>query len=347
VTVGTSPQNLAIGDLNGDGKPDLAVTIQSGPAVSVLLGDGAGGFGLPTHFGVGADPAGISIGDFNGDGKLDLAVAHTTFAGTVSVLLGNGLGGFGEPTSVAVGGDFPGYPAIGYFNGDGIPDLATPNGGSNTVSVLLGNGAGGFSPVLGSPFPVGTNPWDIAIGDFDGDEKLDLATANRDSHNVSVLLDDGAGGFSPAPGSPFSVGTAPLIVAIGDLNGDGKLDLATANRDSDTVSVLLGDGAGGFSPAPDSPFSVGTTPTFVAIGDLNGDGKPDLAVSNETSNDVSVLVGDGAGGFSPAPVPGSPIPVGASPQAVAIGDLNGDGKPDLATVNGGTGNVSVLLNVQP
>src|SRR5207237_1346847 len=138
-----------------------------------------------------------------------------------------------------------------------------------------------FVAVVGSPFASGgTGPLSVAVGDLNGDGRLDLAAANFTSSNVSVLLGNGAGGFAPAGGSPFAGGgTGPMSVAVGDLNGDGRLDLATANQTSANVSVLLRNGAGRFAAAAGSPFATGGSgPRSVAVGDLNGDGKQDLAV---------------------------------------------------------------------
>ena len=145
-------------------------------------------------------------------------------------------------------------------------------------------------------FGVGTAPLSVAVGDFNGDGKQDLATANVGSNNVSVLIGDGAGGFSAA--TNFGVGTDPQSVAVGDFNGDGKQDLAVTNFTSNNISILLGDGMGGFGAATN--LGLGSKPTSVAVGDFNGDGKQDLAVAS-SSNDVSILLGDGAGGFG-API---------------------------------------------
>jgi hypothetical protein len=345
--VGANPQSVAISDLNGDGKRDLATANAASSDVSVLLGNGSGGFsdapGSP--FAVGNAPSSVAIGDVNGDGKPDLATVKSCCGlGDVTVLLGNGTGGFsaaaGSPFAV---GDYPYSVAIGDLNGDGSPDLATANAGSGDVTVLLGNGSGGFSDAAGSPFAAGTDPVAVAIGDLNGDGKPDLATANVNSNDVSVLLGNGSGGFSAAAGSPFAAGANPFSVAIGDVNEDGKADLATANVNSNDVTVLLGNGSGGFSAAAGSPFAAGDHPYSVAIGDLNGDGKADLATANGNSNDVTVLLGNGSGGFSAAA--GSPFAVGSAPVSVAISDLNADGKPDLASANSGPpSDVTALLN---
>jgi hypothetical protein len=185
----------------------------------------------------------------------------------------------------------------------------------------------------------------VAVGDFNGDARPDLAIANQFSNNVSVLLGTGTGNFAAAASSPEPVGARPRWVAVGDFNGDGRPDLATADAVSSNVSVLLGDGTGNFAAAAGSPEPVGAQPFSVAVGDFNGDGKPDLATANFFSNTATVLLGDGTGNFATAA--SSPEPVGTQPQSVAVGDFNGDGKPDLATANSGqfSNNVSVLLNI--
>ena len=173
------------------------------------------------------------------------------------------------------------------------------------------------------------NTHTLAVGDFDEDGKLDIAAISN--LMVYVLLGDGAGSFAAATGSPFATGGSPFGVAIGDMNGDGKLDLVTANQSSNDVSVLLGDGMGGFGSA--TSFGAGTQPFMVTIGDVNRDGKPDLAVANATSNNVSVLLNTTA--FTPAGGFRAPtnLTVGLDPTAVAVADLNLDGKLDLTVAN--------------
>jgi hypothetical protein len=180
----------------------------------------------------------------------------------------------------------------------------------------------------------------VAVGDFNADGQLDLATTRNGTSGVFVLLNAGPSGFTPAPGSPFPTGTSPFGVAVADFNADGKLDLVTANNGSNDLSVLLGNGAGGFSPAPGSPVAGGPSPLNVTVGDFNGDGTPDLATANLSSAGVTVLVGSGTGSFSVA----AGIATGASPDSVAVGDFNLDGKLDLAVANSGNNNVTILLN---
>ena len=286
-SVENRPQLVAIGDLDGDGfADDLAVVNDNSNSVSILLGDGSGGFSAQTTFSVGTGPVAVAIGDLDGDTFADdLAVANSD-SDNVSILFGNGSGGFSAQTTFAAGTE-PTSVAIGDLDGDTFADdLAVTNLVGGNVSVLLGNGSGGFSAQ--TTFSVGIFPASVAIGDLDGDGSADdLAVANTSSNNVSVLLGNGSGGFAR---TNFAAGTNPTSVAIGDLDGDGSADdLAVSNFTSNNVSVLLGDGSGGFSAQ--TTFSVGNGADSVAIGDLDSDGSAnDLAVSNFTSNNVSVLI---------------------------------------------------------
>jgi hypothetical protein len=285
----------------------------------------------------------VVVGDFNGDGHLDLAVANT-YSGTVSILLGDGTGNFTLTATITVG-YYPYSIAVGDFNGDGNLDLAVANYASGTVSILLGDGTGNFS--AGATLTVGNSPYSIAAGDFNGDGNLDLAVANSADGTVSILLGDGTGNFTLA--ATVTVGNSPHSVVAGDFLGNGNLDLAVANSGDGTVSILKGDGTGNFSSFPNSPVTVGYTPTSVAVGDFNGDGILDLAVANECGNDprcssagtVSILLSDGAGNFLPAVT--SPVTVGVNPWSIAVGDFNNDGNLDLAVANFTNGTVSVLL----
>jgi hypothetical protein len=239
-----------------------------------------------------------------------------------------------------VTGATPAAVAIVDLNGDGKPDLVTANDFDATVSVLIGNGGGSFLPKR--DYPTGsTNPDWLAVGDLNGDGKPDLVTANAISgdakaYTVSVLINKGDGSFVPKSG--VQTGGEADSVAMGDLNGDGKPDLATANALTNTVSVLTNTGGGSFPIRHD--YRVGKAPQSAVIGDLNGDGKADVAAPNLNGNSVSVLINDGAGGF----LPRRDFSTGSGTDDLAIGDLNGDGKPDLVTANQDSNTVSVLLN---
>ena len=171
------------------------------------------------------------------------------------------------------------------------------------MSVLLGNGRGGFTPAPGSPFAVGRAPYPHAVGDVNGDGKLDIVTPNVGSNNVTVLLGDGRGGFTPAANSPYAVATRPYYIAIGDVSGDGKPDLMTTHDDISLMTTLLGDGRGGFAAAPDSPFDLGRRAYKLVAADVNGDARMDVVIGTEASDSVTVLLSNERGGYTPAAAP--------------------------------------------
>jgi PKD repeat protein len=326
---GGGSASVAVGDVSGDGKPDLAVA--AGNGVSILLGNGNGTFGAAgVDFGTGSSPISVAIGDVSGDGRPDLAVANN-FSSTVSVLLGNGDGTFRAKVDYGTGNS-PRSVAMGDVNGDGKPDLAVANDGSNTVSVLLGNGDGTFRSKV--DYGTGSQPYSVAMGDANGDGKPDLVAANISSSTVSVLLGNGDGTFGAKV--DYVTGSQPISLAVGDVSGGGALDLVTANYGSNNVSVLLGNGDGTFGAKVD--YGTEVSPYSVAIGDVSGDGKPDLAVANLGRSTVSIFLGNGAGTFRAKVDYGT----GDYPGSVAMGDVNGDGKLDLVTANVSS-SLSVLL----
>jgi len=201
------------------------------------------------------------------------------------------------------------------------------------LSFRLSAAAAEFS-AAGS-YVAGKDPSAVAVGDFDGDGKLDAVVANFGSDNVSVLLGNGDGTLRDAHN--YRVGSGPQSIAVGDFNSDGKLDLAVATLGSNKLSVLLGNGDGTFRRGVN--YHVGMGPQFVAAADFNGDGKLDLAVANSADNQVNLLVGNGDGTFRPA----QSYRVGIAPQSIAVEDFNGDGALDLAVTNSGSNDVSVLL----
>jgi hypothetical protein len=339
---GTNPQSVAIGDLNGDGKPDLATANSDANSLSVLAGRGEGRFQAKLDYATGSLPSSVAIGDLNGDGKLDLVTANREREGvganTVAVLLNTGASGFQAkleyPTGIG-----PESIAIGDLNSDGKPDLATANPEGSSVSVLLNRGDGSFQTKV--DYWAGRIPRSVAIGDLNGDGKPDLAAANLGlfSGTVGVLLNRGDGTFQAS--LEYVTPSRPLSVAIGDLNGDAKPDLATANGGADTVSVLTNSGDGSFPAARDYP--TGHDAVSVAIADLNGDRRPDLATANlgaDAAGSVSVLANQGDGSFQAK----RDYATEGDTRSIAVGDLNGDRRPDLATADGNSDAVSVLSN---
>jgi hypothetical protein len=331
---GKSAQALVAGDFNDDGRVDLAVANSLSNDISLLLGNGDGTFTEGARFSVGTGPTSIVAGDFNGDGHLDLAVTNSG-SGNISVLLGDGDGSF-QPQQPYVTGSGPQSVVAGDFNDDGRVDLAVANLNSDTISMLLGRGDGTFEPQV--TYAAGDGPSSLVAGDFDGDGRLDLAVANLNSNDVSVFLGNGDGTL----GTPrrFAVGDIPAYLGLADFNGDGRPDLVAANGGSNNISVLLGAGDGTFyGQAPDQAITGAIFADSSVVGDFNGDGRLDLAVAHASSDDVSVMLGDGDGTFQA----GTRSPVGIGPASLVAGDFNNDGRLDLAVANQGSDTISVLL----
>jgi hypothetical protein len=342
---GENPTQAVVGDFNGDGIPDLAVTDRNPSKVSILLGNGDGTFRPPTSFNVPWPPRSLAVGDFDGDGTPDLAVTYTgfdfgPFGHEVGIWLGNGDGTFREGTRVTVG-TLPYFVTVADFNGDGIADLAVANASSNTVSVTLGHGDGTFAPAQN--IPVGRTPYTVAVGDFDDDGHLGFATANYGDNTVSVVRGNGDGAFAPAQAIP--VGVHPHGVAVGDFNGDGHLDLAVAlaglasRPENAGLAILLARGDGTFSDP--TIYPAGSSDAGVAVGDFNGDGALDVAVTAWGAYDdgVRVFLGNGDGTFQA----GQNASAGRGPYYLTAGQLTGSGHLDLVTANTDGDTVSVLL----
>jgi hypothetical protein len=327
---GSGPVAVALGDLNGDGKPDLVTANLYANSLSVLLNRGDGSFQTKTDHRAGGDPHAVAIGNLNGDSEPDL-VAVNADANTVSVLLNGGDARF-EPRRDSRVEAGPVAVAIGDLNRDGRPDVATANR-TASVSVLLNRGDG--SLLRARNFRTGMEPVSVAVGDVNSDGEQDLVSADLEANTVSVLTNRGDGTFQPR--RSYTTGLHPTAVAIGDLNGDGRPELATSNLDANTVSVFPNENGGRFGSRKDYP--TGGDPRSVSIRDLDGDGRPEIVTPEADASVVSVLLNTGGGSLAR----GGDYATGRRPVSVATGDLDGDGNSDVVTADLEGGTVSALL----
>jgi len=351
ISVAAGPGNVIIGDVNNDKKLDLLVASGKSRIITILLGKGDGQFTAAANsINMPHPPNELAVGDVDLDGKLDLAVGtHDSYG--IMLFRGNGNGGFvsfpNSPVMMRTG-DHPHTHglALADMNRDNKLDLVSVNSTDNDVSVAFGDGRGGFTRAARSPFPVGPSPYPFAIGDVNGDAQLDIvATATATgpmraqqlplSRALTLLLADGSGGFRSIQ-LPLRTGE-PWFAVIDDINGDNKPDILVTHHDQNQLTVLLGDGRGGFVEATGSPFDFGGKAFHTAVTDVNRDGKIDVLAAGGES--VRVMLGDGRGGFAPGPV----IRTGPGSWQMALGDFNRDGKLDLVTSNLESDTVSVWL----
>jgi Flp pilus assembly secretin CpaC len=300
-----TPSAVATGEFNGDTNMDIAVTDSANNNVTILSGNGQGGFAAAGTFPTGKTPVALLVKDFNGDGIPDLAVVNQG-DGTVSILLGQQGGTFGPKTDYPVGVT-PTAIASADFNGDGTADLAVTNFTDNSVTVLFGKSDGTFGGVSdGALSPItlatGKGPAGITTADFNNDSHTDLAVTNKTDSTVSILLGNGNGTFGLQ--NSFATDAGPVGIVAADFTGGGNQDLAIADQTGNNLDLLVGNGDGTF-PAPVG-LSTGNGPVAVVVEDLNGDGTIDAVVANESSDNVTVTLNplaSAAGASNPAQTP--------------------------------------------
>ncbi|MDA8082726.1 MAG: FG-GAP-like repeat-containing protein [Nitrospiraceae bacterium] len=350
-----SVAGLAKADVNGDGRPDIAVTYSAGGAgyIGLLLGDGNGQFKAPIVIALPTGAyntfgGGIIAKDFDMDGVADLAVAASDGHGNNSVLFfkGRGDGTFNSPVPSALstaGNGAPGQLQSSDLNGDAIPDIVTLDNGENKIAVLIGNGDGTFrAPVY---YATGANPQDMAITDLNNDGKPDIVAGSYNDQNLTVFINDGTGVFASAQ-YPARIQLTGLY--IGDFNKDGNNDLVMTgfggpNCGTNCLVFVPGKGDGTFDPIPDGNFSpmidwLSSSNSQKEIMDINGDGNPDIVVPVANgSNEVLVGLGRGDGTFSPYVYAAASATTGnnsanvdgGTPASVIAGDFDADGNPDI------------------
>ena len=356
--IGKSPLAVAAGDINRDGPIDLAVANFGTDNVEVLLNDGRGGLTSSGKYKVGDSPGAIVAADLDGDGNLDLAASDGL---GIAVLINRGDGTFERAVHIALDPQINAFPVsltAADLDGDGAADLAATGLGYrfepdsltvtnlDNVAILGNNGSGVFTLaqtlIIDNPFP---RLGDITAGDLNGDGRPDLVV-DQSSGQVTVLLNQPAGGFTVAFSLDLGANHILSDVKVADLNGDGWGDLIVADNGDPLdpantggdVAVFFNQGGGTFGPP--LLLRAGVAPTSIGVADVNRDGRGDLVVANNLSNDVSVLVNAGGGAFEPAWT----FATGDGPTSVALADFNGDGITDLAVSHMISGAVGVYLN---
>ncbi len=350
-TAGNGPINVVVGDVNGDGKPDIVTADNNGNTVSVLLGNGDGTFQSAVSYPTPLSPQGVLLADFNGDGKLDIAVSDAN--GGVDVLLNAGNGTFKPYVTSSANGPKLWYMAAYDFDGDGKMDIAGNTLFQPELVVLHGNGDGTFTQT--GRYAVDINPTGLIVTDFNNDGIADLVVASGNSGvlgpdfghgNMTVLLGNGDGTFR-AP-QIYRAGNDTAAVVAGDFNKDGKQDLIAANVFTGDITYLRGTGGGSFAAGvsiPMSPDGSQFGAVAVATADLNRDGNPDIIAGDSFNPRIVVALGNGDGTFG---APQATTVTGGSVSQLVTADLNGDGKPDVVAAgasgaSGAAGGVTVLL----
>jgi hypothetical protein len=336
---GGGPGGASVGDFNQDGRLDLVEANFNAGTISVMLGNGDGTYQAIKRVSSGSGPVSTAVADFNHDGHLDFASTNA-YSHSVTVALGKGDGTF--DTFAYAAGPNAAALALGDFNNDGITDIAVTNATNaqpKTVEILLGKGPGTFDAAVA--YSTGaTTSFRIAAADFNSDGNLDLVVTEQATNSVRFLVGLGNGTFVPSA-KVYSVPATAAFVSVADFNRDGKPDFAVTSKGSPNIAIFLGQGDFNFA-RPAAP-STGVEAVSLDIADFNGDGFADLVVDSYKNKvaQLHVFLGNGDGTFQ------SPTAVAAGSAFVSVvaGDINGDGKADLLTCDGGSRNsISTYLN---
>jgi hypothetical protein len=340
------PYAIATGDFDRDGDIDIAVVNELDSTVLIFRNDGTGVFqrqevGVKTA----EYPTGTAVADFNHDGIDDFVTADY-HGNSVSVMLGSGQGteyALSPSTSYpTVAGAETSTLAVGDLDGDGNIDVVAANPQAHSISVFLGRADGTLRS--GTTIPVGmpdSEPYSVAIADYDSDGVADIAVADNRSTTVILQHGNGDGTFTVDPVQPMIGGGASFIMIARDMDQDGQLDLVVSNRGSDSVSILRSRGDGTFREPFVAELDMMSGPYSVAVADFNLDGVPDVVTANFIAGITTVFLGTGNGGLE------APMDAGATGESsygVAVGDFNGDGKPDFAVANATTNMMVVVMN---
>ncbi len=346
-TVAGYSNDFAVADFNGDGEGDLVICDGAAAEIRVLSGNGNGAFSMTDSAATPSGCVALTVNDFNGDDTLDVAALHLS-SGSVSILFGNGDGTLGSPVTDSVGAN-PMHIISGDWNGDDIADLAIATSSPPALQIRLGNGSAGVGDgtfTLDSSYSAIGSPQYMNQGDYNSDGFTDLALLSRTVDSVTVFLGDSTAGIANGTfieGSRQGTGVSPVSFTSGDLDGDGILDLVTADQAGKTISILMGNesmGVGDGSFAAPASIDLPGDARHVTIADSDGDLIPDLLVSLGNIGGLAILPGTGGGAFSDTLIYG----VGRRTVKSVVGDFDNSGMPDIAVLGQTSGRVRILLN---
>ena len=339
----TNPYAIAYGDFNRDGQVDIISINNDTNRLNLLFGFISVNFSSKMTYSTGnqSTPFSVAVGDFDRDGRLDI-VAATIDYGNVNIFLGFGNGRFLSQNNYSTGNNSgPASVAVSDFNQDCILDIAVANSVSNNVYILLGSGDGTFSNENNYTTGDGSKPISIAVGDFNNDNRSDIAVANKLGKTLGVFLGNGDGTFSNQANYSTGPYSGPTSVAVGDFNNDNRLDIAVTNYDTDKVGIFYGYGNGTFLKQTEYFTQPASGPSWIAVGYLNNDNYLDIAVANGRAYTVSLLFGKGNGSFSSPPM--SLTCDNVALYSIAIGDFNNDHYRDIVVTNSDTDTIGVFL----
>ncbi|CAF4047001.1 unnamed protein product [Rotaria sp. Silwood2] len=341
--IGSKPQSIAIGDLNGDGRLDIVVASYGTRSVDVLLRYDAGTFGsmVPYSTGENSNTDAITVADLNNDGILDIVAANKG-TGNIGIFLGKGNATFSNQTTFSTGTDSrPFSVATGDFNNDNRLDIAVANYWNSNVGILLGHGNGSFSRQMTYSTGTDSNPSSIAIGDLNNDHQLDIVTVSFTTNNIIILLGRGNGTFANPEMLSNDSYSQPWSVTVGDFNNDSRLDIAVAYYATGNILILIGHGDGTFLQS--SSYSTGyhSQPYCIITNDFNNDNHLDLAVANFETNNIGILLGYGNGSFIPQKTYATGT--GSEPRSLTSGDFNNDGLLDIVVGNFLSNNIGIFI----
>jgi hypothetical protein len=340
----SDPSAIALGDFNNDSWLDIVVANYFSYNIGIFLGYDDGTFSSVITYSTGSNslPCSVAVGDFNNDSCLDIVVANVG-NDNLGVFIGYGNGTFSVMIPYSTGSNSgPTWVIVGDFNNDGRLDLAAANSGADNIGVLFGNGDGTFSNQTTFPIGSGSEPYSLAIGNFNNDNQLDIAVANSGTNSFSVLLGCVNGTFFSPLNYFIADGSQPSSIAVGDFNNDNRLDIIVANSGIDNVGVFLGCVSESFLSAPAYSTGLFSQPTSIAVGDFDNDTRLDVVVANNGTDNIMILFGSGYGTF----VSDTSYSTGndSYPCWVAVGDFNNDSRLDIVVANSGTNNVGIFLS---